>query len=206
MDPLEGGKDPGGERILEMLLRHRARLALNGHLHAAFGPRLHWVHRSAGGGGDGLVELELASWKYERRFRLVTIEGYEVGCGSLLQLLASFTFNCSGSCCGCQSCIPATLFADLSKSPPSRPPPANSPCHLPIPLLLLMLVATPVSRPCPGPPSASLSWTPPAPHVLFLSSSSSAKSTFLDAPPVSPPCGASPISLIFLLLLLLHQG
>lgn len=63
-----------GETLPEVLQRHGTAAYLSGHLHAAFGQRLHRLHRSSAASLP-MMELETASWKYERRFRLLTVDG-----------------------------------------------------------------------------------------------------------------------------------
>ena len=47
---------------------------LNGHLHAAFGERLHRLHPTSPAGGGHLAELETAAWKDDRRFRVLALD------------------------------------------------------------------------------------------------------------------------------------
>jgi hypothetical protein len=63
---------------------HDVAAYLSGHLHDAFGPRLHALARkSAGGAGAGgagaggawAADLETADWKLAKRFRLLTVDG-----------------------------------------------------------------------------------------------------------------------------------
>mmetsp|Transcript_39538 Transcript_39538/g.100239 ORF Transcript_39538/g.100239 Transcript_39538/m.100239 type:complete len:752 (+) Transcript_39538:262-2517(+) len=71
-----------GETLPEVLQRHGTAAYLSGHLHAAFGQRLHRLHRSSAASLP-MMELETASWKYERRFRLLTVDGAEVSFADL---------------------------------------------------------------------------------------------------------------------------
>jgi hypothetical protein len=65
-------------RLHELLAYHRASLVVSGHLHDAFGPRLHGFHRLQTFAGDveapRLLEAESADWKFRRRFRLLTLQ------------------------------------------------------------------------------------------------------------------------------------
>lgn len=77
--PLSASAPPQDAATLpELLSRHGCTAYLSGHLHATFGQRLHRLHPPAAPYGaarqEPLMELETASWKYERRFRFLTVD------------------------------------------------------------------------------------------------------------------------------------
>jgi hypothetical protein len=57
----------------QLLADHGVAAVLSGHLHSAFGQRLHRLHPTPAGGR--LADLETAAWKDDRRFRLVGVDG-----------------------------------------------------------------------------------------------------------------------------------
>jgi hypothetical protein len=70
-------------RLHEILAAHRVSLVVSGHLHDAFGPRLHGFHRlhpmrmrstrhERNRSAHRLLEAEAADWKFRRRFRLMS--------------------------------------------------------------------------------------------------------------------------------------
>ncbi|RMZ56666.1 hypothetical protein APUTEX25_002755 [Auxenochlorella protothecoides] len=61
--------------LLAELLRLNVTAYLSGHLHGAFGQRLHAMHAGGGGPSGHLAELETAAWKDDRRFRLLAVDG-----------------------------------------------------------------------------------------------------------------------------------
>jgi hypothetical protein len=76
-----GEDDPGSvdeghdvpRRLHELLAARRVSLVISGHLHDAFGPRLHGFHRlRPPSPGSRLLEAESADWKFRRRFRLMS--------------------------------------------------------------------------------------------------------------------------------------
>ena len=85
---------PKFRRLHEVLARRRASLVVSGHLHDAFGPRLHGYHllrpltfpdvsggdeRCAGGRcRPRLLEAETADWKFRRRFRVLSTTTHAV--------------------------------------------------------------------------------------------------------------------------------
>ena len=88
--PLSTTQYPAGgteafPRLHELLAHHGVSLVVSGHLHDAFGPRLHGYHklqRPADSSGASqtqrlprLLEAEAADWKVIRRFRLITLAG-----------------------------------------------------------------------------------------------------------------------------------
>ena len=64
-------------RLHELLAFHNVSMVVSGHLHDAFGPRLHGYHHlqpSEWLPSDArLLEAESADWKFRRRFRLITM-------------------------------------------------------------------------------------------------------------------------------------
>lgn len=55
-----------------VLAAHNVTAYINGHLHSAFGHRLHRLHPTQAGGH--LAELETSAWKDDRRFRLLAVD------------------------------------------------------------------------------------------------------------------------------------
>ncbi|EFN57681.1 hypothetical protein CHLNCDRAFT_50941 [Chlorella variabilis] len=68
--------------LTQLLAQHNVSAVLSGHLHSAFGQRLHRVHATPSGGR--MAEIETAAWKDDRRFRLVAVDG---GALTLLDLM-----------------------------------------------------------------------------------------------------------------------
>lgn len=62
------------DNSMARLVLETAHVYVSGHLHAAFGERLHRVHTILET-ESYLTELETAAWKDDRRFRIVVIEG-----------------------------------------------------------------------------------------------------------------------------------
>lgn len=56
-----------------LLAEHNVSAVFSGHLHSAFGQRLHRLHTTPRGGH--MAELETAAWKDDRRFRLLAVDG-----------------------------------------------------------------------------------------------------------------------------------
>lgn len=65
-------------RLKELLAEHNASMVVSGHLHDAFGPRMHGFHRLRHAASQRsvprLLEAEAADWKFRRRFRLITMQ------------------------------------------------------------------------------------------------------------------------------------
>ena len=57
--------------LVTLLLNHKAAVYVSGHLHAAFGEKLHAVHSFH---NSFLAELESAAWKDDRRFRILALD------------------------------------------------------------------------------------------------------------------------------------
>lgn len=53
--------------LSQLLAQHNVSAVFSGHLHSAFGQRLHRLHATPSGGY--MAELETAAWKDDRRFR-----------------------------------------------------------------------------------------------------------------------------------------
>lgn len=70
-------------RLHELLATHGASLVVSGHLHDAFGPRVHGFHYltnvpTTSRGVQRLLEAETADWKLRRRFRILSMAGESV--------------------------------------------------------------------------------------------------------------------------------
>ncbi|GFR52373.1 hypothetical protein Agub_g14933 [Astrephomene gubernaculifera] len=84
--PVNNGQQSSLSSVQEVLLRHGVTAYLSGHLHGAFGRRLHRLHRSppssssssttgiASTNAGYLVELESVDWKHGRTVRLLTVD------------------------------------------------------------------------------------------------------------------------------------
>jgi hypothetical protein len=75
------------QRLHELLASHRVSLVVSGHLHDAFGQRLHGFHAlqephrpptapdAPAQAQQRLLEAEAADWKFRRRFRIISMQG-----------------------------------------------------------------------------------------------------------------------------------